>query len=272
MTTPTIRAYRFIEQAPRSYRLGCRRAQSAQPAQNHRPQAFALRAIINRENLVRVFKGRRSRSGPGPGIDGFSFTDFSVSEFGAAAVATEAIWAGRWRPRPSRVQMARKDGGRKKRRLDIRCILDRMVSSAVADEIVARINPILASGCYGFRPGRCVHGLLAERRTAALKLEIVSAEKENPSLDALMETYCDFPIVIEKRKSGKLHELKDLIACYIAAIDVHQDENDSSSGHMDIMLFEKEVLSPRSVNGHKQTLAATPVTGGNCERLERLPE
>ena len=111
-----------------------------------------------------------------------------------------------------------------------------------------------------------------EGRAAELELEIESARDETPSLDAVTETFCDFPLVVGKlRKSGKLHELKELIACYIAAINVYQEEDDPSSGRMDIMVFEKEVPSQKGVRAHKKTLTAASVNDGNCERLEKLP-
>ncbi|MES2793567.1 MAG: recombinase family protein [Planctomycetota bacterium] len=111
-----------------------------------------------------------------------------------------------------------------------------------------------------------------ENRVGRLELERTSKEQETLSAEVVTETYCDFPFIVSKlREEGNLHGLKDLLACYVAAIDIHQAENDPSSGHMNIMLFEEE-LSGWKPLAHEKTLTDLPLTGQNCERLERLPE
>lgn len=117
-----------------------------------------------------------------------------------------------------------------------------------------------------------------EERINRLELERTSKEQETLSTDVIAETYCDFPFIVSRlRQEGNLHGLKDLLACYIAAIDIHQEEEDPSSGHMNIMLFEEELPGWKphltQLNGaQEKTLTFQPLTGWNCERVERLPE
>ena len=110
-----------------------------------------------------------------------------------------------------------------------------------------------------------------EGRIGQLEIECADKEKETLSSEVIAETYCDFPFIVEKLKEqGKLHDLKGILANYIAAIDVHQEEDDPSSGHMNIMLFETEIPG-WELSEHKKTLISPVLTTGNCERMVKLP-
>ena len=121
-----------------------------------------------------------------------------------------------------------------------------------------------------------IAGLEAERsklenRIDRLEIERADKQKETMSSEVVEETYCDFPFIVEKLKEqGKLHDLKEILANYIAAIDVHQEEDDPSSGHMNIMLFETEIPG-WELSEHKKTLDRPVLTTGNCERMDKLP-
>ena len=111
-----------------------------------------------------------------------------------------------------------------------------------------------------------------EERIQRLEMKRSDREKQSLSTEVVAEAYCDFPFVVERlRESGNLHGLRDLLRCYIAAIDVHQDANDPSSGHMEIMLFEEEIPGWEA-SAHQKTLAEQPLDGWNCERVSQLPE
>lgn len=80
-----------------------------------------------------------------------------------------------------------------------------------------------------------------EERINRLELERADREKQSLSTEVVAETYCDFPFIFNRLKeTGDLHGLRDLLRCYIAAIDVHQEEDGPCSAHMEIMLFEEE--------------------------------
>ena len=117
-----------------------------------------------------------------------------------------------------------------------------------------------------------------QRRIERLELEREDKNKEVLSGDVVAETYCDFPFIVEKLKDqGKLHDLKEILSNYIEVIDVHQDEDDPSSGHMKIMMFETEIPGSNltvplaEVSEHEKTPRETVLTTGFSERMERLP-
>ena len=84
-----------------------------------------------------------------------------------------------------------------------------------------------------------------EDRVQTLELARTEALNQSLSADVISETYCDFPFVVEKLKeAGNLYALKDILACYIAAIDLFQDENEPQSGQMEITLFDQELPIP----------------------------
>ncbi len=93
-----------------------------------------------------------------------------------------------------------------------------------------------------------------------------------------METYCDFPLIVDKLKEqGRLHDLKEILSNYIESIDVHQEEDDPSSGHMKIMLFETEIpgwnpsVEPNECLAREKTPKEPVLTTGFSGRMERLP-
>jgi len=116
-----------------------------------------------------------------------------------------------------------------------------------------------------------VRGTLEDR---VQSLEIARAEALNQSLsaDAVTETYCDFPFVVEKLKeAGNAHALKDLLACYIAAIDLTQDKEDPQSGHMEITLFDQELPIPWSESAKKDTRRTNGVDHVDRRVSSKLP-
>ena len=117
-----------------------------------------------------------------------------------------------------------------------------------------------------------VRGTLEER---VQTLEIARTEALNQSLsaDTVAETYCDFPFVVEKLKeSDNRYALKDLLACYIAAIDLTQDKDDPQSGHMEITLFDKELPVPGAASAKKDTRRTDGVDHMDRRVSSKLPE
>ena len=52
---------------------------------------------------------------------------------------------------------------------------------------------------------------------------------------------------------GNLYVLKDILACYIAAIDLFQDEKEPQSGQMEITLFDQELPIPWTKSAKENT-------------------
>ncbi len=115
--------------------------------------------VVNRDNLVRIF--RKIKTGKAPGIDGLRVEDCSVSEFGAIADQVgELIRNGTWRPRPARiVKLPKPKGG--EREIAIRCLVDKIVSGAVSESVTCALEKILLPSSFAFRPRRSVQAMLA---------------------------------------------------------------------------------------------------------------
>ena len=110
-----------------------------------------------------------------------------------------------------------------------------------------------------------------EERINRLELERADREKKSLSAEVAAASYCDSPFIVNRRREKRdLHGLRELLSCYIAAIDVHQQEDDPSSGHMEIMLFEEEIPGWEAT-AHQKTLAEQPLDGRNSERMNQLP-
>lgn len=152
------RRYRFSDVLPITY------VNNWQPQSLSRPSVppMTLDAIINRDNLVRIFKHVRSHAGQGPGIDGYRYSQFSVSEAGdVARVICQEIKRQAWRPRRSRAKSIPKQPSGT-RTLRIRCAMDRLVSAAVSEVITHELEFFLFQNTFAYRPHRCVQGLLAQ--------------------------------------------------------------------------------------------------------------
>ena len=117
-----------------------------------------------------------------------------------------------------------------------------------------------------------------QQRIERLEIARTDKKKETLSSEVVAETYCDFPFIVEKLKEqGKLHDLKEILSNYIEVIDIFQEEDDSTSGHMKIMLFETEIPGWNPPNpdlkpsAQEKTLREPVLTTGFSERMEELP-
>ena len=111
-----------------------------------------------------------------------------------------------------------------------------------------------------------------EARVQTLNIARKEALNQSLSADVISETYCDFPFVVEKLKeAGNLYALKDILACYIAAIDLTQDKDDPQSGHMEITLFDQELPIPWSESAKKDTRGTNGVDHMDRRVSSKLP-
>ena len=117
-----------------------------------------------------------------------------------------------------------------------------------------------------------------QQRIERLEIARTDKKKETLSSEVVAETYCNFPFIVEKLKEqGKLHDLKEILSNYIEVIDIFQEEDDSTSGHMKIMLFETEIPGWNPPNpdlkpsAQEKTLREPVLTTGFSERMEELP-
>lgn len=111
-----------------------------------------------------------------------------------------------------------------------------------------------------------------EEQVQALETARTEALNQSLSADSISEAYCDFPFVVEKLKEAdNAYALKDLLACYIAAIDLTQDEDDPQSGHMEITLFDQELPIPGAASAKKDTRGANGVDHLDRRVSSKLP-
>lgn len=112
-----------------------------------------------------------------------------------------------------------------------------------------------------------------EDRIQSLEIARSDAMNQSLSADVIASTYCDFPFVVEKlRAAGNENSLKDVLACYIASIDLFQDEKDPQSGNMDIMVFEEELPIPWSKSVNENTLRPKGVNHLDRRVSSKLPD
>lgn len=112
-----------------------------------------------------------------------------------------------------------------------------------------------------------------EEQVQTLETARTVALNQSLSADTIAETYCDFPFVVEKLKEAdNTYALKDLLACYIAAIDLTQDKKDPQSGHMEITLFDQELPIPWSEGAKKDTRRTDGVDHTDRRVSSKLPD
>ncbi|MGW1616456.1 reverse transcriptase domain-containing protein, partial [Streptomyces sp. NPDC002285] len=111
-------------------------------------------------------KGARSA-----GVDGMTVT-FVRERFGEVqflAELREQLKSRSFRPVPVRERMIPKPGSRKRRRLGIPTVADRVVQAALKLVLEPIFEADFASCSYGFRPNRRAHDAMAETRFLASK-------------------------------------------------------------------------------------------------------
>ncbi|WP_254511404.1 reverse transcriptase domain-containing protein [Anatilimnocola floriformis] len=127
--------------------------------------------VLEPEYLLGLFQELKQNSGPAPGVDGFSYADYSITEI--AAVLREVCWlahAGRYVPSPSLVvPIPRPD--RALRELRLRTIVDRIISTAVNRILSKAAERILQSCCLAYRPGISTWDMLVAIEFAVLHRE-----------------------------------------------------------------------------------------------------
>ena len=124
-----------IQQASNETVLIQQEAQSSNHYQNvyrwSPPFEFRIEEFAKPSNLMEVYKGLRRVGGRAPGIDGFSYNDFSQSEIHKAIRNLSCcLLDGRYCPQPVKVIQIPKGDGRF-RELSLLTILDRVVAKGM---------------------------------------------------------------------------------------------------------------------------------------------
>ncbi|WP_390843852.1 reverse transcriptase domain-containing protein [Anatilimnocola floriformis] len=124
--------------------------------------------VVDPEHLLKIHFDLKRFGGPAPGIDGFSYEDYSVTEIAAVLrLVCSRIRVGDYLPSPSLIVPFKKDGG-KTRDLRLRTIVDRIVSTAVNKIVMQAAERILRPCCFAYRPGLSTWDMLVAIEIAVL--------------------------------------------------------------------------------------------------------
>jgi hypothetical protein len=130
--------------------------------------ATTFEQVIHPEHLLEIYRDLKRHNGPAPGIDRFSYSDYSITEIAAVLRAVcQLIRRGDYLPSPSLVFPIAKDDG-STRELRLRTIIDRIISTAVNRIIMQAAERILRPCCFAYRPGLGTWDMLAAIEIAVL--------------------------------------------------------------------------------------------------------
>jgi len=126
-----------------------------------RPIQPSFAEMVDPENLLRVYRARRSFAGAAPGLDELTWDNFSIREAGRAfRTLSQMIQNRTYLPQPPRpVDIPKPDGDY--RRLLLRSILDRTISAAVLERISPLGEALFLPGLMAYRRNRSVHLTIA---------------------------------------------------------------------------------------------------------------
>ena len=111
-----------------------------------------------------------------------------------------------------------------------------------------------------------------EAELQRLDFEQDQVEQQTLSVEVMAENYRDFPAMLEQLKEAEDWEaIKELVACYVEVLDWHQNPDDPSTGHVDIMLFEQSEPLPVGAKEHPDAVHQSGASGCNGRLPERNP-
>lgn len=115
-----------------------------------------LEKILDRDNMNHAYKRVKSNKGA-HGIDGMEVDELLQYLKENGSQLRQAILDGKYRPNPVRRVEIPKDDGKKKRKLGIPTVVDRVVQQAIAQVLTPIFEEQFSDNSYGFRPGRSAH-------------------------------------------------------------------------------------------------------------------
>ena len=115
-----------------------------------------LEQIVDRDNLNRAFKRVKSNKGA-HGVDGMKVDELLQYLKENGEQLKQSILDGKYHPNPVRRVEIPKEDGKKKRKLGIPTVVDRVVQQAIAQVLTPIFEEQFSDNSYGFRPGRSAH-------------------------------------------------------------------------------------------------------------------
>jgi len=115
-----------------------------------------LEEILDRDNMNKAFKRVKSNKGS-HGVDGMGVDGLLEYLKENGSLLIQLVLDGKYRPNPVRRVEIPKDDGKKKRKLGIPTVVDRVVQQAIAQVLTPIYEKQFLDGSFGFRPGRSAH-------------------------------------------------------------------------------------------------------------------
>lgn len=123
-----------------------------------------LEQILDIDNLNRAFRKVKSNKGAS-GIDGMEVERLLPYLKEKGTQLRQLILDGKYHPNPVRKVEIPKEDGRKKRKLGIPTVVDRVVQQAIGQVLTPIFERQFSDNSYGFRPGRNAHDAVRKSQT-----------------------------------------------------------------------------------------------------------
>ncbi len=115
-----------------------------------------IEEIIDRNNLNNAFKRVKSNKGA-HGVDGMKVDELLQYLKENGDQLKQSILDGKFRPNPVRRVEIPKDDGKKKRKLGIPTVVDRVIQQSITQVLTPIFEKQFSDNSYGFRPKRSAH-------------------------------------------------------------------------------------------------------------------
>jgi group II intron reverse transcriptase/maturase len=118
-----------------------------------------LEKIVDRNNMNNAYKRVKSNKGA-HGVDGMKVDELLQYLKENGDQLRQSILDGKHRPNPVRRVEIPKEDGKKKRKLGIPTVVDRVVQQAIGQVVTPIFEKQFSDNSYGFRTGRSAHGAI----------------------------------------------------------------------------------------------------------------
>jgi len=115
-----------------------------------------LEQIVDSDNLNKAFKKVKSNKGA-HGVDEMKVDELLQYLKENGDQLRQSILEGKYHPNPVRRVEIPKEDGKKKRKLGIPTVVDRVIQQAIAQVLTPMFEEQFSDNSYGFRPGRSAH-------------------------------------------------------------------------------------------------------------------
>ncbi len=123
-----------------------------------------LEQILDKDNLNKAFNRVKSNKGA-CGVDGMKADELLQYLKENGGQLRRSLLNGKYHPNPVRRVEIPKEDGKKKRKLGIPTVVDRVVQQAIAQVLSQPFEEQFSENSYGFRPGRNAHDAIRKSQS-----------------------------------------------------------------------------------------------------------